>query len=283
MILKSAWIQTPNGVDGGSDSHDHDSHHPLVTSEFGDLLWIGSPKTNPLRDLYDRVVGCSNSVATRQDLQDVLARPCGSVHYVIHCREDRHPIDHSKAELVSARLPRSVWIDLLGPLALGVRNRSCSVARSLPFHSLMDEIQLRGREPRVNIRDLATPRHSVVLLAASARDAELYQQAILGHPVAFSWATPSQRSRFCNANLYWWDDSVAPAAREEEWRERVELIDPEGRGRHLWVCHSASQDQEESALRGGIFQVLRKPVLLDSLIAPLTVSCAEIQQGRNAA
>ena len=249
--------------------------HELIASPIDRLLWIGVPQAKSLRDVYDQAVACSDSVATRWDLRDAMARPRGAVDVVVHCREDRHPIDHETAERLSDQLGDAIWLDVLGPLALGVRDRSCSSARSLPFHSLIDEIQLiRGAS---GSRDSELPFRSVVLLAASDLDTELYRQVIVDAPVSFSWATPSQRSRFSNADLYWWDDSVAPAAERDEWKSRIQSIDPGGAAVHLWICHGANFSQEQAALAGGVSRVLRKPVLLNSLLAPSTKTQASFR------
>jgi len=273
--LQNSSMRPLSGLNAGSAAFNQFSSEPIR-----ELLWIGTPHVESVRDVYDQVVACSNSVSTRRDLHDALARPCDRADFVIHCREDRHPIDHHAAESIACQLPNSSWIDVLGPMALGVRNRSCSAARSLPFDSLVDEIH---RQEQSSIGSEVVACQSVVLLAASAQDAELYRQAVVGLPLAFSWATPSQRSRFCNANLYWWDDSVAPAAVPSEWQDRVHSVDPEGTGIHLWICHGANWDQEQSALAGGIHRVLRKPVRLNALVSPLANGVMGATLGRHAA
>lgn len=245
------------------------------------LLWIGIPKCRVLADAYQTAVTLPETAATRVDLLDAISRPVSDTQLIVLCREDRHPIDHEIAEALYQSFPRVMWFDALGPLALGVRNRSCSSARSLPFHCLIDEIRSNWRLHLPNEKVIAS--QSVLLLAASERDSELYHAAVQGTDLNFSWSMPSTPSRFLNPDIYWWDDSVAEPADRLTWEDRIVSVDPKRKGQHLWICHSANREQEIAAISAGVTRVIRKPLLMNSLFWPGLGLAMPDRQGSRAA
>ncbi len=229
------------------------------------LLWIGAPRCRVMRDAYEFAMSCAYAASTRFDLTDAFARPVEHADLVVFAREDRHPIDQDLAEVVLANCPAATWLDLLGPLALGVRASSCSAARRLPVHALREElVHCWGKHASDGN---PVHRKSVLLLAASEGDSEPYREMARASSLAFAWARPEHQLRFCHADIYWWDDSVATPVDQSAWSERITAADPEGRGLHLWITHSPNQDQEQVALAGGVAKVIRKPYLLDSLVS----------------
>jgi len=233
-------------------------------TRLGHLLWIGQPRSQALQHVYHQAVALSDSVSTRVGLEDAASRFALNPDLIVYCREERFPVDHELAESVLASYPEAAWLDVLGPLALGVRQRSCSAAGSVPFHSLVCELQRRWSY-RVSGAMEVSPR-SIVALAATERDVEPYRQVVIDHAIAFCWANPKHSSRFTHADQFWWDDSVSPPASSMDWTKRLLSVDPNAVGKHIWVCHNANLQQERAALAGGVYRVVRKPFLLSSML-----------------
>ncbi|MDC0278863.1 hypothetical protein OAL43_01515 [bacterium] len=252
---------------GGSHSGQSCSEPFLET-----LLWIGDHQSPSFRSVYDFCSIYSFQVATRSSLQDARLRPVRSADAVVLCRGDRHPVEVDLASEVMSQAPLAIWWDLLGPLSLGVRSASCSGARRVPYYGLAEELRFHWpSSPRLSQSRHVDPEftRSLVVLAASAVDAEYYLDMASDAGLTVFWARYREASRFRNVGCYWWDDSVATAVSSPLWRERVHRVDPDGRASHRWICHSVSEAQEQDALAAGISSVVRKPFRADSLLAPM--------------
>jgi len=278
-----------NATEYSSGWHDHDrspegslkSNAEFAKNRLGHLMWIGQPRSQALQHVYDQAVALSDSVSTRVSLEDAAGRIAVNPDLIVYCREDRFPVDQELAEAIAAAHVETAWLDVLGPLALGVRQRSCSIASSVPFHSLICELQRQWSYRIGGV--IEVPPRSIVALAATESDAELYRQVIVDRGIAFFWATPSQASRFAHADLFWWDDSVSAPASAMDWTERLVSVDPSLVGKHIWVCHDANLQQERAALAGGIYRVVRKPFLLSSLIDAQVDAVVRSKSGQRAA
>lgn len=289
MVHRSFGRPLANAAEYSSGWHDHDrsaegsltSNAEFTKDRLGHLLWIGQPRSQALLDVYNQAVALSDSVSTRVRLQDAADRIAVNPDLVVYCREDRFPVDQELAETIAAAHGEAAWLDVLGPLALGVRQRSCSIAGSVPFHSLICELHRQWSYRLGGV--IEVPPRSILALAATESDAELYRQVIVDRGIAFFWATPSQTSRFAHADLFWWDDSVATPASAMDWTERLVSVDPNLVGKHIWVCHDANLQQERAALAGGIYRVVRKPFLLSSLLDGQVEAVVRSKSGQRAA
>jgi hypothetical protein len=256
--------------------------HELPTSP-GTLVWIGDTGLPEFQSAYEFCVAHAAQIALRPSFQQAAGRPASGVQRVVVARQQRQPICQESVRLVRELYPGSSWIDLLGPLCEGIRESSHSDSRRVCWrrwrqflpHWLDTPGCEKARQEDARGVPLAAAR-SVIVIASNWEAAEPYLDLADSCQVTATWSRVADSRHVRNVEAVWWDDSAAPIASYQSWRQRLNrFVRPKSScPRHAWMTSGAGFDQERAAILAGVDRVIHKPFQIQSLLEMLATSAS---------
>jgi hypothetical protein len=259
---------TPSDQSNGSDR-----------PQPGTLLWIGTTSHREVKATFMYCSQTAAQLAVRRSAAEAVRRPAGFVRRILFARPTRHVPKPAIIERLAAIYPDADAIALCGQLCDGE-------GRTGTVWPVSDRVRFSRWSERLpqwlapcggDAKIAAAPEKicSLLILADRFETAQpllLWADAV---GLAAAWHrrfVPALHSRY---ETILWDDSSAPATSAAQWKNRLPATAPRVKSiNHLWMALQPSIEEIEQATRGGINQVLTKPVMIDAMWAAVVSAVA---------
>lgn len=244
-------------------------------------MWVGARDRPEFQDAYLFCEQHAAQLALRRDLDDALARPAASVERIVLLRQTREEQDRPREEQLVERYPEASIVQLLGPLCAGESPGSLEPFGSKRFYWHQANQVLPGwfRTGRVADRAVNSVRRSVAVIASTESAAQPLLDLAASAGASAVWCRRGDRFRIRNVELFWWDDSAAPPASGEVWRERIAAVAGPVTAvvgganattycvqRHAWLAGGPTAAQCREAREAGVDAVITKPAQIEPLL-----------------
>lgn len=253
----------------------------------GTLVWIGETTLPEFRPAYEFCLNHFAQIAPRPSVHQAVCRPASDVRGIVLARNHRLPISADDLTGLRQCYPEAMWVDLLGPLAVGIRQSSHAAARRVAWHRWHPELSACFRIGPAVTAGLSKSGavRSVLVIASHWDAAEPYLELVDSHRIPAAWSPVGDGQRFRNLDAVWWDDSAAPIADAHQWRRRLSGIDRSASvsPRHVWIAGGVEFEQQQLAMRAGVHDVISKPFRIEALLDMLDVQEPGTRNARVAA
>jgi len=236
----------------------------------GTLLWIGTTSHREIKATFQYCAQTAAQLAVRRSVAEAVRRPAGFVQRILFARPTRHVPKPAIIERLVAIYPDADAIALCGQLCDGEGRTGTAwpVGDPVRFSRWSERLPQWLAPCGGAAKNAAAPEtiRNLLILADRFETAEplLLWADTVG--LAAAWHrrfVPALHSRY---ETILWDDSSAPATSATQWKKRLPDSAPHGKVKnHLWMALQPSIDEIEQAIRGGINQVLTKPVMIDAI------------------
>ncbi|MGV3483780.1 MAG: hypothetical protein ACO1RT_05135 [Planctomycetaceae bacterium] len=235
--------------------------------EPGTLVWVGDHSRPEFADAFRFCRDHVAQIATRRSPRELLNRPAGFVRRLLFSRADRRPLPPALFTALTARYRDSQWLALCSALCDGESRTGepWPGVRQVRF-SRWNEVLPTWLEPCGHVCPPTPSLGALLVISDRYETAEPYldMAASTGHTVF--WNRHFNRRAVRNVQTVLWDDSLAPPAAADRWRQR--LGGPADASlRHVWLVTQPQAAEIKAAISGGISQVLTKPIALGALFA----------------
>lgn len=269
-------------------SENCDFAHGVPTSFVCDAaLWIGPTDHAEVQSLWQICQQRCDTIAVRSSLRAAIdSPPSRPVSRVIIAQTNRHQLATNalSRDSDSIRQLRTIYSDAK---RLVIRGSLVAPMVQLPStHFNTNEAWIEsishlegdrflphwlGDQPFVE----STPA-PLTIIASSLDDADALMSSIAmiarkhkGSPPWMTWAHRLSPSRVCGTGTILWDDSAAPPATSEVWRQRIGQAPS---SRHIWATGIANRTERQTAVDSGVECVVEKPGRLECLLSALAIN-----------
>lgn len=263
---------TPSDQSNGSDR-----------PQPGTLLWIGTTSHREIKATFKYCSQTAAQLAVRRSVAEAVRRPAGFVQRILFARPTRHVPKSAIIGRLVAIYPHADSIAICGQLCDGEGRTGTAwpLGDRLRFSRWSERLPQWLAPCGSAAKIAAAPEKigNLLILADRFETAEpllVWADAV---GLAAAWHrrfVPALHSRY---ETILWDDSSAPATSATQWKKRLPDSAPHGKlKKHLWMALQPSIEEIERATRGGINQVLTKPVMIDAMRAAVLSAVAGVLQ-----
>ena len=247
--------------------------HP-ADSLLGTVMWVGERDRTEFRDAYRFCEQHAAQLALRRDLADAVARPAAAVERIVVLCQNRQDLHRPLQLQLAECYPEASLVQLLGPLCAGAAPSRLEPfgTRRFYWHQanqvlpgwFRGGLESRPEEPAPAV-GLA---RSVAVIASNDATAEPLLDLAASAGATALWCRRADRFRIRNVDLFWWDDSAAPPASADVWRERLGSVatGAPAAPRHAWLAGGPTAAQCRDALAAGVEAVITKPAQIHRLL-----------------
>ncbi len=265
-------------VDDAADDRVGEPVDGMLVAGVGTVVWVGPTRHPEFFDAYRYCKSVAPQIATRRSLTQLIARPASAVTHLIVARADRCGTPAAWGS-VRQRYATAEFISIASSLCDG-HKRSGDPWPDLATirFSRWDEVLpswfgIRLRRPLHR----ASVRKSVLVVADRYEIAEPLLDWLSDGGHTALWQRSAVAARMRNIDAVIWDDSAAPPTCHPQWQRRMApFIDASAttpsreRSRQIWLALQPTAAEIADAKRGGVADVLTKPVALDALAGCLS-------------